>query len=134
MNDSESAVYNSSAASTADRESGTIDHGHAANLTSWQRISRTLAFATTRIEPGEPVRRHPEDEESSLCYASDRGHHGLTIVPHVQIPEVPPELKEWTDNTLLGVFAGVSYGGVRHYLHTRREGGIGSSALCQVYQ
>ena len=49
---------------------------------------------------------------------------------------MPPELREWTDNTLLGVFAGVSYGGIRHYLHTRHEGGSGSPILmpCQNHQ
>jgi len=61
-------------------------------LTPWQRLSRTLTFATTRIEPGEPI------------------------------PDVPPELREWTENTLLGLFAGLCYGGVRHYLQTRHDG------------
>ncbi|CAK0771426.1 hypothetical protein CVIRNUC_003859 [Coccomyxa viridis] len=67
-------------------------HEEQSDLTPWQRIKRTLDFATTRIEPGEPV------------------------------PDVPPELREWTENTLLGTFAGVCYGGIRHYRHSRREG------------
>lgn len=41
----------------------------------------------------------------------------------MQIPDVPPELKEWSENTLLGLFAGICYGGIRHYLRTRHEGG-----------
>ena len=40
----------------------------------------------------------------------------------MQIPDVPPELREWTENTLLGLFAGVCYGGVLYYLQTRHEG------------
>jgi hypothetical protein len=40
----------------------------------------------------------------------------------MQIPEVPPELREWTENTVLGLFVGVCYGGVRHYLQIRHEG------------
>ena len=30
-------------------------HQEQSDLTPWQRIKRTLDFATTRIEPGEPV-------------------------------------------------------------------------------
>ena len=30
-------------------------HQEPSDLTPWQRIKRTLEFATTRIEPGEPV-------------------------------------------------------------------------------
>jgi hypothetical protein len=45
----------------------------------------------------------------------------LTCLPS-QIPEVPSELKEWSENTALGTFAGMLYCGGRQFLANRREG------------
>ena len=43
-------------------------------------------------------------------------------IMRMQVPEVPGELKEWAENTTLGMFAGMLYCGGRQYLANRREG------------
>lgn len=39
-----------------------------------------------------------------------------------QIPEPPPELKEWSQNTSLGVFSGLLFGGLGQWLRDRQAG------------
>lgn len=39
-----------------------------------------------------------------------------------QVPEPPPELKEWSQNTSLGVFSGLIFGGVGQWLRDRQAG------------
>ncbi|CAL8462070.1 g1601 [Coccomyxa elongata] len=58
----------------------------------WERVSQAFRFATSRVEPGDPV------------------------------PEVPAELKEWAENTAMGTLAGMLYCGGRQFLQNRREG------------
>lgn len=41
---------------------------------------------------------------------------------HVQVPEPPPELAEWSQNTSLGVFSGLMFGGVGQWLRDRQAG------------
>ena len=40
----------------------------------------------------------------------------------MQVPEVPRELQEWTQNTAVAGMAGILYGGGREYLAIRRLG------------
>ena len=40
----------------------------------------------------------------------------------LQVPDAPPELKEWSQNTSLGVFAGLMFGGGRQWLRDRQAG------------
>lgn len=40
----------------------------------------------------------------------------------LQVPEIPHELQEWTQNTAVAGMAGILYGGGREYLAIRRQG------------
>ena len=40
----------------------------------------------------------------------------------VQPPDAPPEVKEWAQNTVVGVLVGIIYGGGRQYLADRAAG------------
>lgn len=40
----------------------------------------------------------------------------------MQPPDAPPEVKEWAQNTLVGVLFGIVYGGGRQWLADRAEG------------
>jgi len=40
----------------------------------------------------------------------------------MQIPEVPGELKEWSENVAAGTFFGMLYCGGRQFLANRKEG------------
>ena len=52
----------------------------AADLTAWQRIARTLAFATTRVEPGEPV----------SCTCNLKTHAALDLRVGLHVPAIKP--------------------------------------------
>ncbi|KAK9906560.1 hypothetical protein WJX75_004165 [Coccomyxa subellipsoidea] len=82
VDEASGAYKNSEECSTSGRE----------NQTPFERISQALKFATTRIEPGDPV------------------------------PEVPAELKEWAENTAMGSLAGMLYCGGRQFAQNRKEG------------
>ncbi len=44
------------------------------------------------------------------------------ICARLQVPDPPPELKEWSQNTSLGVFAGLMFGGGTQWLRDRQAG------------
>lgn len=56
------------------------------------RLRHAFRFATQRVNPGE------------------------------EIPEVPPEMREWSQNTSVALLAGITFGGGRAYIANRREG------------
>jgi hypothetical protein len=54
----------------------------AEDLTPWQRLSRTLTFATTRIEPGEPVGRALK-LMAVTCLLQDTSHGSTYAIPRI---------------------------------------------------
>ena len=51
-------------------------------------------------------------------------HRSNSRIHNLQVPEVPPELQEWTQNTAVAGMAGILYAGGREYLAIRRLGKI----------
>lgn len=77
---STSETSNVTDALSSSHQSGRTAGRDAADLTAWQRISRTLAFATTRVEPGEPV--------SFTC--NFKPHPALNLRVGVHVPAIKP--------------------------------------------
>lgn len=60
--------------------------------TAWTRLSTAFKYATSRVQMDK------------------------------EVPDPPPELKEWSQNTSLGVFAGLMFGGGTQWLRDRQAG------------
>ncbi len=82
--------------------------------TAWTRLSTAFKYATSRVQMDKEV-ACLLTPESILFFLSD-------IWARLQVPDPPPELKEWSQNTSLGVFAGLLFGGGTQWLRDRQAG------------
>ena len=89
--------------------------------TAWTRLSTAFKYATSRVQMDKEVtclltaEKHTVHNPPISVLFSD-------ICARLQVPDPPPELKEWSQNTSLGVFAGLMFGGGTQWLRDRQAG------------
>lgn len=96
----------------------------ASNETPWTRLSTAFKYATSPVEADKEVG----------CLSVVAAHTLTSLLSstdaYVQVPDAPPELKEWSHNTSLGVFAGLMFGGGSQW-HRDRQAGIQQNSTAQ---
>jgi len=71
----------------------------------------------SRDDEYDPSRETPLGRLMHLYRAATR-----RMEPGDEVPEVPPELREWSQNTAVALLAGITFGGGRAFIASRQEG------------
>lgn len=88
--------------------------------TAWTRLSTAFKYATSRVQMDKEVACLLTP--GSTLFMSRPTILLSGIYARLQVPDPPPELKEWSQNTSLGIFAGLIFGGGTQWLRDRQAG------------
>ncbi len=88
--------------------------------TAWTRLSTAFKYATSRVQMDKEVACLLMP--GSILFISRPTILLSGICARLQVPDPPPELKEWSQNTSLGVFAGLIFGGGTQWVRDRQAG------------
>ena len=104
------------------RSDNSQNDSEAGRCNAWDPLVETVRRLQLCYLPSRNGQRGEHLCQNSVSRQSAVQNTSFHMYPGLQVPEAPPELAEWSQNTSLGVFAGLIFGGLGQWLRDRQAG------------